>query len=278
MTVLATAPASASTVFSQAEASAIQVAALSTPLIPNSHAVNYGYELQVVESLDGAIPLLRGVTLVNTAVYNQTAVANDDGTSAACAGIVGTGGALSIGDDGTCTADTTEGPALINLPSFSVAGTGFQFRLEASALYSYCTAGLSDGDSGFSAGSTLTDVTLIANASVLGIPGPDVRIPISADGSFSIPEPFASVISLDVNKVDATGPETSATALHIGLGPNSSIASIDIGKTYCGINATTAEVPGIPLAPGALAVAGGGGRRGGAGGGAPPPPPPETAV
>lgn len=253
LTLLTAGSAQAATV-SQAEASAIQIEALSTPLIPFSDATNDGSVPTVTDSLDGAIPLFPGVTLTNTGVYSQTAVAGDDGTSAACAGIVGNGGTLSVGDDGTCSASTS-GPALVNLPSFAVAGTGFRFRLEASALYSYCTAGPADGTSGFDAGSTLANVTLVAQTVVLGIPGPEVRIPINADGSFSIPAPFSSVISLDVNKVDTTGPQTSASALHIGLGPNSSIASIDIGKTVCGDNALTADVPGLPLTPGSIATA-----------------------
>lgn len=256
LTMLTNAAANAATV-SQSDASAIQIAALSVPLIPDSNAVNDGSTSQVIETLQGAIPLLPGENLVNTGVYSQTSIANSDGTSAACAGIVGTGGALTLGNDGTCTATGTTGPAIVNLPSFSVAGTGFTFRIEASSLYSYCTAGPADGTSGFSAGSTLANVTLVAQATVLGIPGPAVRIPINLNQPVSIPAPFNSVISLDLNQVDTTGPQTSATALHIGLGPNSSIASIDLGKTVCGSNAVTADVPTVPLSPAGIAAAGG---------------------
>lgn len=253
LTLLSAGAAQAATV-SQADASAIQIAALTVPLIPDSSAANDGSTPKVTSSLDGLIPLFPGVTLTNTGVYDQTAVARDNGTSAACAGIVGNGGTLSVGDDGSCVASTS-GPAIVNLPSFAVAGTGFRFRLEASSLYSYCTAGPADGTSGFSAGSTLANVTLVAQTVVLGIPGPEVRIPVNANGSLSIPAPFSAVISLDVNKVDTTGPQTSATALHIGMGPNSSVASIDIGKTVCGDNARTADVPGLPLTPAGLATA-----------------------
>lgn len=253
---LTTGVANAATV-SQSDASAIQVAALSVPLIPDSRAVDDGSTARVVRSLEGAIPLLPGENLVNTGVYAQTAIANNDGTSLACAGIVGTGGALSLGEDGTCTATGTTGPALLNLPGFTVAGTGFTFRLQASSLYSFCTAGPADSASGFTAGSTLANVTLIAQATVLGIPGPLVRIPIDLNQPVSIPAPFSSVISLDLNKVDTAGPQTSATALHIGLGPNSSIASIDLGRTVCGANALTADVPALPLTPGGLATAAG---------------------
>lgn len=253
---LTTGAANAATI-SQSDASAIQIAALSVPLIPDSHAVNDGSTPRVVQTLQGAIPLLPGENLVNTGVYSQTSIASNNGTSAACAGIVGTGSALSLGNDGTCTADTTNGPAIINLPGFTVAGTGFTFRLEASALYSYCTAGPADATSGFSAGSTLANVTLVAQASVLGIPSPAIRIPINLNGSVSIPAPFSSVISLDINKVDTTAPQTSATALHIGLGPNSSIASIDLGKTVCGTNALTKDVPTLPFTPGGIATAAG---------------------
>jgi hypothetical protein len=253
ITVFSSATASAATL-SQADASALQISALSVPLIPTSHAVNDGTTSTDTASLAGALPLLPGQNLANTGLYAQTAIANDDGTSAACAGIVGSGGSVQLGEGGSCDASTTSGPAVINLPGFTVAGTGFTFRLTASSLYAVCTAGPSDSTTGFSASSTLANVTLYARASVFGIPGPEIAIPINANGSFSIPAPFNSVISLDVNKVDATGPQTSATALHIGLGPNSSIMSLDIGKVTCGDNALTNNVPMMPLsAAGGLA-------------------------
>lgn len=250
--MLTTGVAQAATV-SQATASAIQITALSTPLVPKSAAANDGSVPKVVDTVAETIPVIPGTFVVNTGIYDQTAIARNDGSSAACAGIAGSGGALTIGDDGSCSA-TTAGPALINLPGFTLAGTGFAFRLEASTLYSYCTAGPGDGTDGFSAGSTLANVTLVARATVLGIQGPEIRIPINANGSFSIPQPFASVISLDVNQVDTTGPKTSATALHIGIGPNSSILGLDLGKTTCGDNAATADVPMMPMTPQGLAV------------------------
>ncbi|WP_270887034.1 hypothetical protein [Pedococcus sp. 5OH_020] len=251
--VLGSAAAAQAATVSQSTASAINVAALSTPLIPISKAVDDGSVPQVVSTLSGAIPLLPGETLANTGVYSQTAIASSDGTSAACAGIVGTGGALTLGSDGTCTA-TTAGPAIVNLPSFSVLGTGYTFRIEASSLYSYCTAATADSTTGFSAGSTLANVKIIAQATVLGIPGPAVVIPIDVNQPASIPAPFSSVLSVAVNQVDTTGPTTSATALHIGLGPNSSILSLDLGKVTCGGNALTQDVPMLPLGGAAVAL------------------------
>lgn len=243
--LLLSTPASAATV-SQSTASAINIAVLSTPLIPISSAADDGSTPQVTSTLNGLIPVLPGETLSNTGVYDQTAIATDSGNSAACAGILGSGSALSLGADGTCNASTTSGPAIINLPGFTVAGTGFTFKLQASSLYSVCTAGPSDSTTGFSAASTLANVTLIAQTSVFGIPGPAVNIPINLNQPVAIPAPFSSVVSLAVNQVDATGPTTSATALHIGLGPNSSLFSLDLGKVTCGGNAITADTPLLP--------------------------------
>jgi hypothetical protein len=255
-------PASAATI-SQSTASALNVSVLSTPLIPVSSAADDGSTPVDTASLNGAIPLFPGETLANTGVYAQTATATDRGTSAACAGIVGSGSALSLGKDGSCTAGTSTGPSIINLPGFTVAGTGFTFELKVSALYATCSAGPSDATSGFDATSTFADVDLIATSSVLGIPGPALDLPIDLNTPVSIPAPFSSILSLDINKVDATGPTTTATALHIGLGPDSSLFGLDIGKVTCGDNALTADTPMLPakgiwVAVGTAGVIGGG--------------------
>ncbi|MCW2498103.1 hypothetical protein [Jatrophihabitans sp.] len=252
--LLFSSPASAATI-SQSTASALNVSVLSTPLIPVSSAADDGSTPTDVATVDGAIPLLPGETLANTGIYAQTARATDSGTSSACAGVVGAGSALSLGQDGSCDASATTGPSIINLPGFTVAGTGFSFKLKVSALYSVCTAGPSDSSTGFSADSTLANVDLIATTSILGINGPDVDIPINLTAPISIPAPFNNLVSLDVNQVDTTGPTTSATALHIGLGPNSSLFSLDIGKVTCGANAITADTPMLPAK--GLWVAGG---------------------
>jgi hypothetical protein len=244
--VLGTAVAAHAATVSQSTASAINIAALSTPLIPVSGAANDGSTPTVTSTLSGAIPLIPGQSLTNTGVYAQTATATSTGTSAACGGIVGTGGGLSVGSDGSCVASTS-GPAIVNLPSFSVAGTGFTFRIEASSLYAFCTAAQADSATGFSAGSTLANVKIVAQSTVFGIPGPAVTIPLNVNQPVSIPAPFSSVLSVALNQVDTTGPTTSATALHIGLGPNSSILSLDIGKVTCGANALTKDVPMLPL-------------------------------
>jgi hypothetical protein len=247
---------------SQSTASAFDVAALSVPLLPIAAAQNDGSQPTVTSTGDGAIPLLPGETLSNTGLYAQTAIASDDGSSAACAGVVGSGSTLSLGQDGTCDPTTTTGPAIINFPGFTVLGTGFSFKLQYSRLYSVCTAGPSDSSSGFSAQSVLGSVSLIAQSTVLGVPGPSISIPISVSTPISIPAPFNSVVSIDVNQTDATGPVTSATAFHIGLGPNSSLFSMDIGKVTCGGNAITADTPVLPakglwVAGGTVSVIGG---------------------
>ncbi len=50
-----------------------------------------------------ALSVLGSQTLITSGVLVQQAVARNDGTSAACSGLVGTGGGISIGSDGTCT-------------------------------------------------------------------------------------------------------------------------------------------------------------------------------
>lgn len=237
-------PASAASTVSQSTAAALEVSTLSVPLIPVSAATNTGAPSTVTSSVSSAIPLLPGESLANTGVYAQTAIANADATSAACAGVVGSGGGLTLGQGGTCTPSTTAGPLLINLPSVSVAGTGFTLQLSASSIYAVCSAG---GASGPTAQSTLANVVLTATPTVFGIPGPPISIPINLNQAVSIPAPLDQVLSLSVNQVSTTATTSSATALHIGLGPNSSVLSLDIGKVACGPNAPVAATPLVPI-------------------------------
>jgi hypothetical protein len=249
--LVAAVPASAATVVSQATASALEVSALTVPLIPISSAVNYGTGGTVTSTLSGLLPLLPGETIANTGVYSQTAIANPDGTSAACAGVVGPGGALTLGSGGTCVPTSTSGPAIINLPSVTVGGTGYTLTLTASSIYAVCTAG---GAGGPTASSTLANVVLTATPIVFGIPGPSINIPINLNQPVSIPPPLNQVISIAVNQTSTTADSSTATALHIGLGPNSSILSLDLGKVTCGPNALTVNTPMVPAKGAGIAV------------------------
>lgn len=232
---LAGAPAFAATV-SQATAQAIDGQLLGMPLVGTgqSTAVNDGSTPTVTVGENQQLQVLPGQTLLNDGVIAQKAVANDDGTSAACAGVLGEGGTITIGQSGTCTPDNGTAPFLLNLGDTPL-GT---LTLAGSAIYASCTAGPSD-DGGFSADSTLVNVELRLGATV---------IPINADGSFVLPAALAPLLTLELNQTDSTGPMTSATALHLTLLSvlGQPLTDITIGHVECGPNATIAAVPMIP--------------------------------
>lgn len=109
-------PAFAATV-SQSRATALDGKLLGQTVVGTGTdtATNDGSTPIVTKSTTGTISALPGQTAVNTGVLAQTAVANDDGTSAACGGILGEGGTITIGQSGDCTPNDGTTTALINL-------------------------------------------------------------------------------------------------------------------------------------------------------------------
>jgi hypothetical protein len=95
-------PAFADTV-STASANAVSVGAPPAPLISSGTktATNTGGATDV-ESSSGDISLLPTQNFITAGVFQQTAEASSDGTSEACAGLVGNGGTINLGDNGAC--------------------------------------------------------------------------------------------------------------------------------------------------------------------------------
>ena len=222
---------------SQATAEALNATIGGSTLLSTgtSAATNDG-SMGLVTKTKGPIAILPGQTTANTGVVSQTANASDMATSSACAGAVGSGGALTVGNDGTCTlTGGAQPPLLINL------GSGL--TLTASAIYAQCTAGPS-GTGPFTASSTLANVFL--NLAVL--PGaPPVQIPIDVSNSFTIPGGPLIVVTANQTTGVGVGPTTTATALNIMVGPNGSLANVTIGQVTCGANATVVDIPMVPL-------------------------------
>ena len=183
--------------------------------------------------------MLGSQTLLSAGVLAQDAVANSDGTSAACAGAVGAGGSIQIGPSGACT-------ATIGTPGGVVLQLGIE-TITADAMYASCTAA-SDG--------TVTGTATIVNATGAGIV--PLTLPLS-------PQPNQGVIvpglaSLILNE-QATGTGTiTVSALHVTLLGDA--ADLTIGTVTCGPNAITEPIPtiplrGIPLAAAMVGLAGG---------------------
>ena len=208
-----------------------------------SAATNDGTTPLVTQTFTSPIAVLPGQAVANTGAVSQTANASNAPSSSACAGLVGSGGALTVGDDGACTLSGATAPLLVNLGTASLAGFPFPvtLTLSATSIYSQCTAGPS-GVGPFTASSTLAGVVL--NATVLG--ANIASIPINVNNPVNLGV-LNGLLTVTLNQTSQTGPTSSATALNIAVGPNGSLANVTIGRVTCGANATVVDIPMVPL-------------------------------
>lgn len=249
---LSAGPAFAATV-SQASGNAITGTLLGTSLIDTGTetATNDGSAALVTEKGDSPLHLLEGQKTTGVGVVSTMALADKDGNSAACSGVVGDGGSITVGDTGDCTINGGGSEVAINLgsPDPLLGLNLLPISLTADAIYSSCTA----GPNGYTA------VPHFANAA-LHIGAFD--LPINADGTIvgltGMLKPLAALIEIDVNQKSVTATESSATALHVSLlkALGTPLTEITIGEVHCGPNAAAPDVPVIPAAgiPAALAV------------------------
>ncbi|WP_033342247.1 hypothetical protein [Catenuloplanes japonicus] len=208
----------------------------------------------------GTPALVGGQSIIKAGVLVQQATAWAEGRDAACAGVAGNGGAVAIGNDGTCT---VSGGGGVSLELLNVAGLG-TVTLKADAITSECYA-TSLGD--LRAKSTLANLRLetkttpligtgtTSTTSLAGQTGPNTGINVG--GLLGL----GNIATLMINEqsTDATTNSASATALRIGLlGAVGVLSStVEVGKVKCGQTMYTPALPihGIPIAGGVLAVA-----------------------
>lgn len=172
---------------------------------------------------------------------SQAAVASPDGTSSACAGVVGPAGIVQIGAQQQCTgsANATHG---VNI------GNG---QILADAVYSSCSAS--------SNGAPPTGSSSILNLNLGGSGQPGS---ISAPANFAFPPaPANPLFNLLLNQQTISGGKITVTALEV-TSPATGL-DIVIGRVTCGPNAATAATPaipmkGLPIAGGVVAIAAGG--------------------
>lgn len=268
--IMTSAPsAGAANPVSQATANGILVSlGGGAPLLPGESAVNNGSPATVTQTNTGGLGAIPTLGLSNTTVYSQTAIANNDGTSAACAGLVGQGGALVIGNGGTCTPTGTTGPAVIDLTSALLAAIpglpalpAGSVELEFSAIYGVCTAAKAGSSTGFSAASTIADAKLVVSLPSITLPGigtlPGLTetFPLNASQSFTgLPAPLSGLINVKLNQTVQTGPTTSATALDLTLLGGSAL-HLAVGAVTCGPNDVPAAVTTTTAAPATTAAA-----------------------
>lgn len=234
---------------STASASAVNLSLLGVPIPPPATASNDGTQpTQTAGFPIGGISLLPSNPIVSAGALGQLAVANPDGSSAACAGLVSPSSALAIAPNGTCDAGNNTTGITLNLGVV---------QLKAGALSAQCTAD--------SAGNVQGSAQL-ASAKIVtpGVPPfiPEItllNLPLNPPPNFGI---VSGVLNLVLNKqvINADGSIT-VTALEItGIG-----TGIEIGKVTCGPNLVVVDgplVPGLPVegtavAAGVLAIAAG---------------------
>ncbi|PRY16876.1 hypothetical protein [Kineococcus rhizosphaerae] len=180
---------------------------------------------------------------VKAGVLVQQAKAFADGTAAACAGVVGAGGAVSIGPTGACTVTPGAGGVVVEVPG--------ALRIRATAITARCTAGPNGARS---AGASLVG----ASVYTLGVLGAETKLAdLSATPTVNSSLDVLSLVRLGTNlqTTPANGAITSSALELTVLGP---AVSLKLGLVDCGPTKPTPAVPvhGIPLAAGMLGVIG----------------------
>ncbi|GAB2927489.1 hypothetical protein GCM10027047_25330 [Rhodococcus aerolatus] len=233
------APTALAATTSQATAQALNATLLGGTLLQTkpAFAANDGTQATATAQFNSPLYLLPGQTALNTGAVSQTAVATATGTSAACAGVVGSGGVLTVGDDGACTVTGAQGPALVSLGNLLGIGNVF---LRTNALYAQCTAGPS-GTGPYTASSTLVNPSIVVR--VGGVTLADVAIPLNGPVNLDV---LGATVVANVNQTSTAGPQSSATALTLSL-LNGGLLNVNIGQVTCGENVVTADIPMVPL-------------------------------
>ncbi len=229
-------PALADTSLATAQAATVQLL--------NQPALSTG---QVVASSDGtsqtrtgnrtpALSLLGGQTVLTTGAAFQDAVANTDGTSAACAGVVGPNGTVQLGPGQTCVVSGDPSGLVLDL------GVGV---LRADVITAQCTA-RSDG--------TVTGSATLTNARITDPTGAVTVLNLPADPGPNTGLSVPGVVDLVLNRQSSAGAgQISVTALDLTLlGGLNAGTFVRLGVVTCGPNALTAPIPllssaGVPV-------------------------------
>ncbi|MCO7221637.1 choice-of-anchor P family protein [Klenkia sp. PcliD-1-E] len=221
-------PAAADTSQAQATAANLTLAGGSTASSGTVSATSDGQTASTSGNTQPALSVLGSQTLITSGVLVQQAVARNDGTSAACAGLVGTGGGISIGSDGTCTVNPGSGGVTIRL-----VGGATPVDIKADAITSRCTA--------TSAGATTTGVTL-TNARVTTLA--TINLPVNPGTGVSVSVPGVATILLNGQTQPQGAGSVRVSALYVSLLSGS---AVDVAASTCGLNVATVPVPAVPL-------------------------------
>jgi hypothetical protein len=243
LVVVGAGPAAADTSVSSATAVGLALGGGNTASSGTVTASNDGQNATSSGNTQPALGTLGSQTLITSGTLVQKAVALADGTSAACSGLVGAGGSITIGADGSCTVVNGSGGVSIRL-----LGGALPVDIKADAITSRCTAA--------STGAT-TAASSLANARVvittLTVP---TTIPLAVapavGAGVSVPGVATLVLNGQTSPQGAGSVKAGALTVNLLAGG----VRVDVATSSCGLNVVTLPVPAVPLSGWtALAVA-----------------------
>jgi len=230
---------------SQTTAQAATVQVLGQPVLSTGQVVasNDGTSQTKTGITTPPLSVLGAQTILSAGALFQDAVAADNGTSAACAGIVGPNGAVQIGPGQGCL--------VTGAPTGVVLNLGLAV-LRADAITASCTANAN--------GATTGTVTLV-NARITDPTGAVTLLALPANPTPNTPLGVPGILDIVLNEQSSAVPgQLSVTALHLTLlGGLNSGTQVRLGTVTCGPNARTAPIPlmtsaSLPVAGGTLLV------------------------
>ena len=190
-----------------------------------------------------ALAVLGSQTVISAGLLGQVSRAFNDGTSAACAGVLGTGGVVTVGTNGVCT--TTNGSEVVM--TLGLVAGGATVALKADAVYASCNASSVPTTAG---SATLTNARI--TSTLQGLETTLLTLPANpaANSGLSVP----GIANVTLNGQASGGPgEIGVTALNVSS-LSGTLASIVVGNVTCGPNAAAAPVPSIPMAGAPIAL------------------------
>ncbi|MQA32752.1 hypothetical protein [Modestobacter roseus] len=236
---------------STATANAAWVTALGATVSTGTESVrNDGSQATVTSTNGTGATALAGQSLITAGTFVQTARAFADGSSAACAGLVGSGGSLTVNDDGSCTVRAGTGGVRLNLTGGLNAAT-----VRADAITASCTA---------KAGGAVSGKASLANARVVvaGLLPLPLASQAAPNTGVDVEVLGATVAKLVLNEqavaADASSGTDRITVSALDVVVLSPAVTAAIGTVTCGGNVKVYPTPAVPLhaatSGGALAV------------------------
>jgi len=242
MALFVASPAMADT--SQSSASALQISSTTGPTYStgSTTASNDGTTETNTGDANPPLSVLGGQTILTAGVLGQTSRAFADGTSGACAGVVGTGGAITVGPDGSCLVTPGAGVTF----TLGLAGQA-TIALETDGVYANCTA---------TSAPTATGTATLANARItstlFGVTTTLLSLPVNPAPNTSLEIPGILLLTLNEQSTPSAGAMNVIAANLNEFG--GSLPTVAIGTVGCGPNAAAPPVPSIPLKGAPIAI------------------------